>query len=145
MGVFSDDQDTFEQQQELFRPSQLSYCLNLVDLLTEELDQTRCTLGRAQHANQVLVSERDVLVAEIQRHRLRYVQTVQEQNRRHVPHGEHGVPDDTDDPLARARRHILRLEAMNSVLHADLVALRGRLQILCTEHRHQLAGGHQHG
>lgn len=61
------------------------------------------------------------------------------------PHGEHGVPDDADDPLARARRHILRLEAMNSVLHADLVALRGRLQILCTEHRHQPAEGHQHG
>ena len=117
MDMLGDEQDSFEQQQSLFRPTKLAYCRNLVDLLTEELDDVRQCLGRAQRANHILVAERDdfvperaALKAELQRHRLRYVQFVQEENKRHVPRGDRLIPDDRDDPLSRAQRHILRLE-----------------------------------
>ena len=140
MDMLGDEQDSFEQQQSLFRPTELMYCRNLVDLLTEELNQVRQCLGQAQRANRVLVAERDNLVAErdafkaeVQRHRLRYVQFVQEENQRHVPRGHRLIPDDRDDPLSRAQRHILRLESMNSVLHADLFKLRAQLQVMLTE------------
>ncbi|MGF7244058.1 hypothetical protein ABIC11_004514 [Pseudomonas oryzihabitans] len=133
MDMLGDEQDSFEQQQSLFRPTELMYCRNLVDLLTEELDQVRQCLGQAQRANRILVAERDVLTAEVQRHRLRYVEFVQEENQRHVPLGDRLIPDDRDDPLSRAQRHILRLESMNSVLHADLFKVRAQLQVLLTE------------
>jgi len=149
MDMLGDEQDSFEQQQSLFRPTELVYCRNLVDLLTEELDDVRRCLGRAQRANHVLVTERDDLVAEraalkaeVQRHRLRYVQFVQEE--RHVPRGDRLIPDDRDDPLSRAQRHILRLESLNSVLHADLVKVRTELQVLLTERRNLVAVGGQH-
>ena len=38
MDMLGDEQDSFEQQQSLFRPTELMYCRNLVDLLAEELD-----------------------------------------------------------------------------------------------------------
>lgn len=60
MDVLGNEQDSFEQQQSLFRPTELMYCRNLVDLLTEELDQVRQCLGQAQRANRILVAERDV-------------------------------------------------------------------------------------
>jgi len=154
MDMLGDEQDSFEQQQSLFRPTELTYCRNLVDLLTEELDQVRQCLGQAQRANRVLVAERDNLVAErdafkaeVQRHRLRYVQFVQEENQRHVPRGDRLIPDDRDDPLSRAQRHILRLESMNSVLHADLFKVRAQLQVLLTERSStpSTATGVQHG
>ncbi|HJE67222.1 hypothetical protein [Pseudomonas oryzihabitans] len=151
MDMLGDEQDSFEQQQSLFRPTELAYCRNLVDLLTEELDDVRRCLGRAQRANRVLVTERDDLVAEraalkaeVQRHRLRYVQFVQEENQRHVPRGDRLIPDDRDDPLSRAQRHILRLESLNSVLHADLVKVRTELQVLLTERSNLVAEGGQH-
>ncbi|KTT38856.1 hypothetical protein SB5_14675 [Pseudomonas oryzihabitans] len=151
MDMLGDEQDSFEQQQSLFRPTELAYCRNLVDLLTEELDDVRRCLGRAQRANHVLVTERDDLVAEraalkaeVQRHRLRYVQFVQEENKRHVPRGDRLIPDDRDDPLSRAQRHILRLESMNSVLHADLVRVRAELQVLLTERGNLVAAGGQY-
>ncbi len=152
MDMLGDEQDSFEQQQSLFRPTELAYCRNLVDLLTEELDDVRRCLGRAQRANHVLVTERDDLVAEraalkaeVQRHRLRYVQFVQEENQRHVPRGDRLIPDDRDDPLSRAQRHILRLESLNSVLHADLVKVRAELQVLLTERSNLVEVGGQHG
>lgn len=81
--MLGDEQDSFEQQQSPFRPTELAYCRSLVDLLTEELDDVRRCLGRAQRANHVLVTERDDLVAErfalkveVQSHRLHYVQFV---------------------------------------------------------------------
>ncbi|WP_082066410.1 hypothetical protein [Pseudomonas oryzihabitans] len=148
MDMLGDEQDSFEQQQSLFRPTELAYCRNLVDLLTEELDDVRRCLGRAQRANHVLVTERDDLVAEraalkaeVRRHRLRYVQFVQEENQRHVPRGDRLIPDDRDDPLSRAQRHILRLESLNSVLHADLVKVRTELQVLLTERSNLVAVG----
>ncbi|MFC8752712.1 hypothetical protein ACN429_19625 [Pseudomonas oryzihabitans] len=151
MDMLGDEQDSFEQQQSLFRPTELAYCRNLVDLLTEELDDVRRCLGRAQQANHVLVTERDDLVAEraalkaeVQRHRLRYVQFVQEENQRHVPRGDRLIPDDRDDPLSRAQRHILRLESLNSVLHADLVKVRTELQVLLAERSNLMAVGGQH-
>lgn len=70
----------------------------------------------------------------MQRHRLRYVQFVQEENQRHGPRRVRLFPDGRDDPPSRARRHILRLESMNSVLHADLFKVRAQLQVLLTEH-----------
>lgn len=152
MDMLGDEQDSFEQQQSLFRPTELAYCRNLVDLLTEELDDVRRCLGRAQRANHVLVTERDDLVAEraalkaeVQRHRLRYVQFVQEENQRHVPRGDRLIPDDRDDPLSRAQRHILRLESLNSVLHADLVKVRAELQVLLTERSNLVEVGGRHG
>ncbi|MDR6679517.1 hypothetical protein [Pseudomonas oryzihabitans] len=152
MDMLGDEQDSFEQQQSLFRPTELMYCRNLIDLLTEELDQVRQCLGQAQRANLVLVAERDGLVAErvaltaeVHRHRLRYVQFVQEENQQHVPRVDRLVPDDRDDPLSRAQRHILRLESMNSVLHADLVRVRAELQVLLTERGKLAAAGGQHG
>ena len=151
MDMLGDEQDSFEQQQSLFRPTELAYCRNLVDLLTEELDDVRRCLGRAQRANHVLVAERDDLVAEraalkaeVQRHRLRYVQFVQEENQRHVPCGDRLIPDDRDDPLSRAQRHILRLESLNSVLHADLVKVRTELQVLLAERSNLVTVGGQH-
>lgn len=41
MDMFGDEQDSFEQQQCLFRPTELMYCRNLVDLLTKELEQVQ--------------------------------------------------------------------------------------------------------
>ena len=64
---------------------------------------------------------------------MRYVQFAQEENRRHVPRGDRLIPEDRDDPLSRAQRHILRLELMNSVLHADLFKVRAQLQVLLAE------------
>ncbi len=96
--MLGDEQGSFEQQQCLFRPTELMYCRNLVALLTEEFDQMRQCLGQAHRAIRVLVAERDVLTAEVQRHRLRYVQFVQEENQRHVPHGDRLILDDRDAP-----------------------------------------------
>ena len=59
MDMFGYEQDSFEQQQSLFRPKELMYCRNLVDLLTKELDQVRQCLGQAQGANRLLVVEYD--------------------------------------------------------------------------------------
>ncbi len=70
----------------------------------------------------------------MQRHRLRYVQFVQEENQGHVPRRVRLLPDDRDAPFSRARRHILPLESMSSVLHADLFKVRAQLQVLLTEH-----------
>ncbi|WP_288502223.1 hypothetical protein [uncultured Pseudomonas sp.] len=152
MDMLGDEQDSFEQQQSLFRPTELMYCRNLVDLLTEELDQVRQCVGQAQRANRILVAERDglvaeraALIAEVHRHRLRYVQFVQEENQRHIPRGDRLIPDDRDDPLSRAQRHILRLESMNSVLHADLVKVRAELRVLLTERCNLPVTGGQHG
>lgn len=121
------EQDSFEQQQTLLRLTELMYCHSLVDLLMEELEQVRRCLGQAQRAHRVLVTERAnweavraALNAEVHRHRLRYVQFVQEGRQRHAPPGYRLIPDDRDDLLSRAQRHILRLESMKLVLHADL-------------------------
>ncbi len=74
----------------------------------------------------------------------RYVQFVQEENQRHVPRGDRLIPDDRDDPLSRAQRHILRLESLNSVLHADLVKVRTELQVLLAERSNLVTVGGQH-
>lgn len=98
MDMLCDEQDSFEQQQCLFRPVELMYCRNLVALLTEEFDQVRQCLGHSQRANRVLVAERYVLTAEVQRHRLRYVQFLHEENQRHGARGGRLSPDDRDAP-----------------------------------------------
>ncbi|WP_037007572.1 hypothetical protein [Pseudomonas sp. MOIL14HWK12:I2] len=59
MDMLGDEQDSFEQQQSLFRPTELMYCRDLVDLLTKELDQVRQCLGQAQGTNRLLLVEYD--------------------------------------------------------------------------------------